>query len=540
MPRFSRLFATTTWLFAASGSIVLGATSVTIGNGTVVGVSDHINGVEKFLGIPFAEQPTGRLRLRQAVPLQESFGTIQAQSFGASCFSTRDNSTEQSEDCLTLNIWRPTNASTEPLPVLVWLYGGGLTKGSTADPRFEGTSLTGISQKIGKPIILISINYRLGPFGFLNGKEMAELGLLNIGMLDQRLALHWIQENVGAFGGDPRRVTLAGESAGAVSIYSHMMAYGGRDDGLFRGAILESGGAFPLTPPDTGVFQKTFDSLITNTSCSSLKGATATEKLDCIRDLPVDVFRSKIGSATGQSIDGTFSPTSIQRAIPAGKYLKIATIVGTNTDEGTTSAPTGINETQQLFGKVAEGYFRPQLLPNETVSTLMSMYSTDPSKGCPYNTGKFRFSPGKLDKMACSIFGDIVQIGPARMIAQNLAKDGVPVYSYRFNHLKSNATSISKAIGTGVEQDFVFSNLIPEQPWDQQMAFQMSATWVSFAYGLNPNGAINETGLPEWPLYGNEASSMVFNGYGSWIETDTYRSEPVQYIIDHVLSDGAS
>ncbi|TDZ14146.1 putative secreted lipase [Colletotrichum orbiculare MAFF 240422] len=446
-----------------------------------------------------------------------------------------------SEDCLTLNIWRSADADTSngTLPVLVWLYGGGLTNGFTADPRFEGTSITKISKQLEKPIVLVSINYRLGPFGFLNGKEMAELGLLNIGMLDQRLALHWLQENIGAFGGDPKKVTLAGESAGAVSIYSHMMAYGGRDDGLFRGAILESGGAFPLTLPDTASFQSTFDSLLSKTNCSSLVTAGAEEKLACIRTLPVDVFRANVGSSTGQSVDGDFSRTSIQRALPDGKYLKVATIVGTNTDEGTTSAPTGINTTEQLFDPVSKGYFRPQPLPNDTVSTLIKMYSTKPSLGCPYNTGTAQFSSGVLDKMACSIFGDIVQIGPARMIAQTLARDGVPVYRYRFNHLSYNSSSFSKGIGTGVEQEYVFSNVASNNPWDRNMAYQMSAAWISFAHDLDPNTAIADTGLPSWPRYGKEANSMVLNGFGSWIERDTDRSDAVQYIIDNVLPDGA-
>ncbi|KAK1657458.1 Alpha/Beta hydrolase protein, partial [Colletotrichum godetiae] len=424
-------------------------------NGTVTGVEDSVRGVEKFLGIPYAEPPVGERRLRQAMPLTIPHGSLYADHFGPSCYSAR-NQGVASEDCLTLNIWRPTNHSTNgtngTLPVLVWLYGGGLTNGYTADPRFEGTQITRISSRIGKPVILVTVNYRLGPFGFLNGKEMAALGLLNIGMLDQRLALHWIQENIGAFGGDPKKVTLAGESAGAVSIYSHMMAYGGRDDGLFRGAILQSGGAFPLTPPDTAEFQSTFDALIVNTSCASFVGSSAEEKLACIRKLPVDVFRSKAESATGQSIDGDFSRTSVQRAFPAGEFVKVATIVGTNTDEGTTSAPTGINTTQQL------GYFRPQLLPNETVSTLIDLYSPDHRLGCPYNTGLTTFSSGSLDKMACSIFGDIVQVAPARMLAQSLAKASVPVYMYRFNHLPHNTSAPLKAIGTGVEQSYVFSN----------------------------------------------------------------------------------
>ncbi|KAF5525841.1 Lipase 1 [Colletotrichum aenigma] len=489
------------------------AISVLTTNGTVVGVNDAVSGVQRFLGIPFAEPPVGDLRLRQAVSLRKSFGNLQADKFGPSCYSARDQG-NSSEDCLTLNIWRPTNAtsSSSQLPVLVWLYGGGLTNGYTADPRFEGTSIARISQDIGKPIILVSVNYRLGPFGFLNGNEMAELGLLNIGMLDQRMALSWIQENIAAFGGDPKKVTLAGESAGAVSIYSHMMAYGGRNDSLFRGAILQSGGAFPLTLPNTTAFQSTFDSL----------------------------FRAKVGSSTGQSVDGDFTRTSIQQALPAGQYIKIPTVVGANTDEGTTSAPTGINTTEQLFDPVAQGYFRPKLLPNETVSKLISLYPTNPQLGCPYNTGSTQFTSGLLDKMACSIFGDIVQIGPARMIAQTLARDGVPVYRYRFNHLQSNTSSMTNGIGTGVEQQYVFSNLIPDQPWDQNMAYQMSASWVSFAHDLDPNTGVSRTGLPFWPQYGKEGNSIVFNGYGSWIEADTYREPGVQFIIDNVLTYGAS
>jgi carboxylesterase type B len=304
------------------------APTVTITSGTIIGVEDAASATQQFLGIPFAEPPINDYRLRQAIPPTKPFGTLQANAFGASCYQKgRD---DVSEDCLTLNIWRPSTASTSnaTLPVMVWLYGGGLTSGATADPTFEGTAITRISKEIGKPIILVTVNYRLGPFGFLSGKEMAELGLLNMGMLDQRLAFRWIQENIAAFGGDPRKVTLAGESAGAVSIYSHMMAYGGRNDNLFRGAILQSGGAFPLTGPNTTAFQSTFDSLISKTNCSALKNTTAEEKLGCVRKLPVDVFRAAVGPSTGQSVDGEIFRTSIQRALPAGEYIKVPTIVG--------------------------------------------------------------------------------------------------------------------------------------------------------------------------------------------------------------------
>lgn len=125
---------------------------------------------------------------------------------------------------------------------------------------------------------------------------------------------------------------LTSNRAGAVSIYSHMLAYGGRNDSLFRGAILQSGGAFPLTLPNTTAFQSTFDSLVNGTNCSSIVNGSASDKLDCIRKLPVEEFRTRVGSSTGQSVDGDFTRTSIQRALPAGQYIKIPTVVGSKLD----------------------------------------------------------------------------------------------------------------------------------------------------------------------------------------------------------------
>ncbi|KAK6835108.1 alpha/beta-hydrolase [Apiospora arundinis] len=520
--------------------------SVTITNGTLVGVVDDngISTVNRFLGIPYAKPPTGDLRLRHATPLDASFGTLQASAFGPSCYGSGPQP-NASEDCLTLNIWKPAkseNMETNALlPVLVWFYGGGLAAGYTSNTLFEGTNMVRISTEIQKPVIVVSVNYRLGSLGFLNGKQMAELGLLNIGMLDQRLALHWIQENIAGFGGDPFKVTLFGESAGAVSIYSHMMAYGGRDDGLFRGAIMQSGGAFPLESPNTTAFQQTFDALLEKTSCadtSMANIATAAEQLNCIRGLPIDVFRASVGPKTGQSIDGDFTRTSIQFALPAGKYLKVPTIVGVNTDEGTNSAPKGINTTEQLFEPLAQGYFRPQRLPNATVSRLLELYPTDPRLGCPYNTGDIKLTSGVLDKQACSIFGDLVMVAPARQFASTLTADGVPVYRYRFNQLPSGA-SPSRGISTGVEQAYVFSNLDSgASAWDRALAYAITSAWVSFAHDLDPNPGGNSM-LPFWREYGNEANSIVFSGYGSWVEHDTYRSEGIQYIIENVLPDGA-
>lgn len=138
----------------------------------------------------------------------------------------------------------------------------------------------------------------------------------------------------------------------------------------------------------------------------------------------------------------------------------------------------------------AEGYFRPKTLPNSTVETLLHLYPFNPRQGCPYNTGDTKLTSGTLDKKACSIFGDIVQIAPARMIAQELAKHNgkeTPVYRYRFNQLPHNTSSLAKGITTGLEQSYVFSNLVPDFAWDQALARDMTSAWASFAYSLDPN-----------------------------------------------------
>ena len=135
----------------------------------------------------------------------------------------------------------------------------------------------------------------------------------------------------------------------------------------------------------------------------------------------------------------------------------------------------------------ARGYFRPQRLPNTTVETLLKLYPTDPRLGCPYNTGTTKFTSGALDKMACSLFGDIVQIGPARMIAQQLAKAGVPVYRYRFNHQAQVATESARGIGTGMEIPYVFSNVNSSQSREHNLAYQLTASWVHFAHDQDPN-----------------------------------------------------
>lgn len=225
-----------------------GAPTAKTANGTYAGVHLAEWDQDAFLGMPFAQAPVGSLRWRPPQSLNASFdGVHDATRYGASCmqYNAAPALEPLSEDCLTINVVRPAGLAAdadEPLPVLVWIYGGGLLAGSTADPQYNLSGIVATAQAAGRPFVAVSMNYRLGMWGFLATPALVAEGSTNLGLRDQRLALRWIQENIGAFGGDASRVTLWGESAGAQSIAYHMFAHGGRDDGLFRAAILESGG----------------------------------------------------------------------------------------------------------------------------------------------------------------------------------------------------------------------------------------------------------------------------------------------------------
>jgi cholinesterase len=221
---------------------------VKIRNGTLQGFHLPSFNQDLFYGIPFAAPPIGNLRLRHPVPFNESWkGVRDAKVRSPSCpgyAGFEIDLPELGEDCLTVDIVRPTGCHEESkLPVLVWIYGGGFDAGGSADPRYNTSYLVNASMTIRKPIILVALNYRVGGWGFLASTEIAEAGELNIGLFDQRLALKWVHENIGGFGGDPNKVAISGESAGAFSVGYHLTGFDGKNDGLFRAAIMQSGNA---------------------------------------------------------------------------------------------------------------------------------------------------------------------------------------------------------------------------------------------------------------------------------------------------------
>jgi len=221
---------------------------VTTEGGALSGVGSGVDGVTVFRGIPYAADTAGENRWRAPQPPPAWSGVRVADRFGDACLQTARGGLSQpmSEDCLSLNVWTPATAADAALPVLVWIYGGRFVFGAGSEPMYDGSALAS------RGLVVVTVNYRLGVFGFLATRELsAESGhgaSGNYGLLDQRAALQWVQRNIAAFGGDPAKVTIAGQSAGAASVLDHV--YSPLSAGLFRGAIAQSGA---LHPGDTNL-----------------------------------------------------------------------------------------------------------------------------------------------------------------------------------------------------------------------------------------------------------------------------------------------
>ncbi|KAJ7639985.1 alpha/beta-hydrolase [Mycena polygramma] len=554
-----------TTLFAAFACAAVSASQpcVTIGNGTIHGVDLPQFGQNLFLGIPYAQPPVGDLRLRPPQSINTTFETLDATAYGPHCLSSFttgfDDSTgyPTSEDCLTLNVIRPSGVSNH-IPVVVWIHGGFFTTGGSADLRYNATWLVEASVANGNPIMVVSINYRLASLGFLAGAALAEEGSLNLGLRDQRLALHWVQENIAKFGGDPGAVTVHGQRyAGGFSILAQITAYSGRDDKLFARAIVESGTiGVSYSHPTDPAFQSTYDSIIANTDCSATANSSTSIQLACIRALPIEQFRQVSLGVIQPVIDGDIVDVpSPLAAIRAGNWTRIPLLVGSNTDEGQSFAPSGANTTADVEAFIAN------FIPPAQIPGVLDRYSDDPAWGCPFNTGDFQLdplqlglfnTPGAANKRVGAIVGDVFMHAGARALAQ-VASPEVAFYKYRFNHKPytvsygvedyvGHFTELAYAFNTQNNgSDFWITNhatatyLGPSAPTaDRALGVYMSRSWASFAATGDPNNA-NVTTKITWPKYSDGAQNIVWQTQGSVIEVDTFRRDGMQFMIDNIF-----
>ncbi|KAG8732275.1 hypothetical protein FRC11_014728 [Ceratobasidium sp. 423] len=559
----------------ATGPVVHGADGL-----SYVGLQNTTASQDYFLGIPFAQPPVGSLRFKPPVTWTPGDSTkVNATQYGASCEQPPlfTNNTI-SEDCLTLNIWKPTNV-TGKLPVMVYIYGGGFYEGDTLS--YPGTFLVERASKIGKPIIYITINYRLGIYGFPPGQAAYDAGGRNLAFMDQRLALEWIHKNVGYFGGNPNKVTIFGTSAGAISAGVQTFYNRGEIGGLFQGMILESGSPETIraSKPNDPVREATFQFIANATGCLN-----DPSPFECVRNAPADVlsqanrdvlavgtrvlgcvnqflnwFQTKLEpsyQAIGQS-PTTFGPTyapgdefflgTINNILHSGNFAKVPFINGGLTpsqaqlDEGTLfvdGPATSINSDQDIINWLTARF--PGLyfgISNVTaIKELLKFYPTSPAAGSPYGTGNETFGRGAQYKRFASLFGDLGFHAPRRNHLDSATTFGGKAWQIRTYILKESALIYPPVygIGHGGDVPFVMQTLNIQHPDASPAAVKLMETisyyWINFAYHLDPNA-----GKPKrlhWPQYGKDMSALQLLASNVTVFKDTARIKATDFIIE--------
>ncbi|KAF2719791.1 alpha/beta-hydrolase [Polychaeton citri CBS 116435] len=527
-------------------------------NGTYNGVYSHMHDQDLFLGVPYAQPPIEDLRWRPPQNLNTSFsGTKDATKYGSNCIGLGWDSWGYalSEDCLYLNIIRPhkhSSLSDEPLPIAVWLHGGGFYMGGSADKRFNMSYIVENGQKAGTPFIAISLNYRLNGFGFLYSNEVRGEGGTNLGLRDQRLALQWIQENANLFGGDSSRVTLWGQSCGGNSVGFHMVAYGGRDDGLFSAGVMQSGNPAAWRALNgTEFYQPLYDNVTAHT-CSA-----ATDTLACLRTGRVDELVAVFNSSRDTSqkwfpvIDGDFLKELPSRQLNKGNFVKVPIISGTTTNEVSVLLTIDLETDPQVFTGRPYQLGLPRKLADQLFEAYYPGICPDTADGNCTSFESPRTEGMGIEFMRASTFaGDVVFTAARRQTCEALARFGMPAYCYRFDAIPNG----QQAPTHFHEVAFVLDNtdnlgyhwpisshtppFLNTPPSYSKLANFISRSWVSFFVSHDPNAWRRQDRWdghePEWPLYDNQDPyNLVLKPGESHIEPDTWRAAQIKLINDN-------
>ncbi|SJL07135.1 related to Lipase 4 [Armillaria ostoyae] len=507
------------------------APTVTLDSATFTGTNS--GAVSKFLGIPFAQPPTGdrRFRLPETHPAYN--GSYDASAFGPSCpqqavklpiltglpaeavdylvNSIYNAVLPDDEDCLTINVLKPASAtSNSKLPVVAWIFGGGFELGGTA--MYDGTSIVSRSIALNQPVIYVSMNYRVSGFGFLAGKEVKEAAVGNLGLHDQREALRWIQKYIATFGGDPTKVTIWGESAGAISAALHTIAYDGDTQGLFRAAFMQSGSPIPVGDLEGG--QKYYDDIVVQTGCSD-----SADTLACLRTVPCKTLKAAIDNSPFifdyQSLvlawlpraDGVLFSDNPQRLVEQGKIANVPIVSGDCDDEGTLFSLASLNVTTNA--EVAT-YLKTVIFPNisdQDLNTLLELYPANPLEGSPYGTGILNVLTPQFKRIA-SFQGDAVFQAPRRFFLQNLSGKQ-NIWAFLNKRLK-----LVPILGSFHASDIL----------NVYFGGDMADYLIRFVATSNPSGS---TGI-QWPQWTAKSPNLLTFNDGLLpltITQDTFRSD---------------
>ncbi len=495
--------------------------TVKTANGILQGT--QLSGIAMFRGIPFAQPPVGELRWKEPQPVKNWEGTLRADHFSARPMQLpiysdmKFRSPGISEDCLYLNIWTPAKNGNEQLPVLVFFYGGGMKAGDASEYRYDGESMAR------KGIVAVTVNYRLGVFGFLAhpelSRESAFHGSGNYGLMDQTEALKWLHKNVAAFGGNPDNITIAGESAGSSSVCAQIVSPLARN--LFAGAIGESGSILKINEvvplKEAEKIGLAFSKTVSANSLKELRAMSAEQLLNATAKPAPDNFPL--------DIDGYFFPESPVTLYKTGRVAKVPVVIGWNSEESNWKSILGDAEpTKENYTNAVK-----KLYPTNT-DEILKLYAVN--------------NDSDVIVVATSLASDRTNaFGSWRWVDLH-TKTNSPVYRYFFtkarpglmadiNKSPRNEPSDGEATeknfsGLGffqgavhsAEIEYALGNLPTNRVYDWQPSDYMVSTimqdyFVNFIRTKNPNG----TGLPYWPLYQSwQKDPIMFIGY------DTHRA----------------
>ncbi|MBK6847742.1 MAG: carboxylesterase family protein [Proteobacteria bacterium] len=464
----------------------VGAPVVLTGSGAVRGA---LRGTSRaFLGIPFAAPPVGARRWAPPEPPAPWTEARDATQLGPSCPQTALPSDllppRFSEDCLTLNVWTPDPAPRAPAPVMVWLHGGGFFSGGSAAPFLDGQRL---SEQGG--VVVVSLNYRLGQLGFLAHPSLPAPGA-NWGLLDQQAALRWVRDNIAAFGGDPTRVTLFGESAGGSAVCLQTFVPSSR--GLFQRIVLQSGPC--MATAVGGDFDLARSRGYANALVAALGCDTASDVLGCLRAKPAEQVTQTLPSELGAVVtpgrqwepvaDGSFLPQPPALAVKTTDLHGLTALVGSNADEGTLMLLlAGLwNPSAQDYARVVEAR-----VGTTAAAAVLARY--------PGGTGT------TLRDALSAIVGDSTFVCGARRAARALTAAGAAVYGYAFSHAPATVRPAPLPLGAYHTAEVFFLFQRPEAygtftAAEDALSRQMVGYWTRFARDGAPGGD-----APAWPRF---------------------------------------
>ena len=464
--------------------------------GLVAGSKSADGKVEVFKGIPFAGPPVGELRWKEPQPVTPWKGVRKATEFGARCMQARIfedmvfRDAGPSEDCLYLNVWTPGISAKSKLPVMVWIYGGGFQAGATSEPRQDGEQLAH------KGVVIVSMNYRLGIFGFFSHPELtAESGHHasgNYGLMDQVAALKWVHKNIAAFGGDPNEVTIFGESAGSFAVSALMASP--LSKGLMRAAIGESGAFFGKTLKAKPLAESerrdaVFAESLGMKSLGQLRSLSAEKLLETARS-------GNDNNRFGPNIDGYFMPAKSSEIYAKGEQAHVPLMAGWNRDEGG-----------------YQHFFRTEQVNKENYAAKIRQFFGEAAAEA------LKLFPGGSEeevKRSAALLdtADFIALGTWKWLEMHLQTGEAAVYRYEFDHVPPPSEGHAAEAGLAyhsAEIEYVFGTLdwknISWRPEDYKLSEQMGAYWTNFAKTGNPNGA----GLGAWPIYIRKSGYQVMH-----------------------------